>query len=53
MAVNATAILTGKKMANAGSRMVPNPKPEKKVSSEASSATTDIMTNSTKVLNQE
>jgi hypothetical protein len=30
--------------------MVPNPKPEKKVSSEASSATTGIMPNSTKVL---
>ena len=35
IAVNATAISTGKKIAKTGRRIVPNPNPEKKVSPDA------------------
>jgi len=50
IAVSATAILMGKKTANAGSSMVPKPNPEKKVNSEVNNATTGITKNSTEVL---
>lgn len=50
IAVSATAIFTGKKMVNAGSKIAPSPKPEKKVSSETGSATICMTTNSTGML---
>ena len=42
IAVNAIATSTGKNKAKAGNNRVPNPKPEKKVRAEASSATIGI-----------
>ena len=43
MPVSAMANSTGKNRANAGSRIVPNPKPEKKVRMEAKNATKQII----------
>ncbi|GAA0714564.1 hypothetical protein GCM10009430_07940 [Aquimarina litoralis] len=45
--VKAMAISTGKKIIKTGVRMVPKPKPEKKVKIETKKATTEIMTIST------
>jgi hypothetical protein len=43
MPVNAMAISTGKNKISTGVKIVPNPKPEKNVSNDASAATTDII----------
>src|SRR5512137_270961 len=42
IAANATAIVTGKKMANAGVKTVPSPKPLRRLSAEADRAATQI-----------
>jgi len=46
MAVSATESSKGKKNANTGVKSVPNPKPEKKVRSDAPNATRGMMRNS-------